>query len=527
MHRIFGLAAILAVNILFCPAWVLAIAPNYVSDVELASYPIVVVARWEKAGFNRHAKHTECGQGVLESEAYTRLNILSVLRGTIELGEVDLQINYGISWAEDGTFVNSGTSTQLVGDVNDITKPCLWFLKRKRSWDEERKDEYLSVSNYREIQPVELKEFYQTLAKPDAKTAVPKLLATDQSLVADRVLLYLCGGTWPWPVDDRFNLGGMEQQHEPLRKEANRLWEYIQSVAKPSRPDATSVYAELAGKDGIENIRTLLDDKDPKVRAMAVGVLARHRDEASASRFAKAVESFRGGGIGSPVVDALSSWGDPSVVPALIEFLQNDDYEYGWGDDIGIPALKARQGLKKITGHVFPFDVELSRKAWQDAAKIDDPAERRQALNHAAPAIETPLIASAEGSPKKEASREFKDRLGKLDEDESVIVVRVRNTSSQAITVLRFPFDVVFSTQHSSSSRSHWKPDEEVSRELFTTIEPGDSIAFEVIVDESFLSDSPPNRSLKLSYLENGKGQGLKAWIGTIDVQFGAEWKPE
>ena len=137
-------------------AW--AIVPNYVSDDELAKYPVIVVAKWDKAPWVPHHKYQM--KGIVQIESYTRLKILSVIQGKVEPGEVDLKMDWGITWQKDGTFVNSGTSTQLVGDVDDVTKPCLWFLKRTRSWDESRKEEYLTAGNYRAVQPLELKELH-------------------------------------------------------------------------------------------------------------------------------------------------------------------------------------------------------------------------------------------------------------------------------------------------------------------------------------------------------------------------------
>lgn len=149
-----------------------AIAPGYVSDNALAEYPIIVVAKWDKAPITAHHRYEgdkDFGKVITRIEAYTRLNILAVVKGKVEPGEHDLMVNGGITWLEDGTFVNSGTSTQLVGDVDDVTKPSMWFLRRTCSWDDKRKDEYLTAGNYREVQPLELKDFYVALGSRNAQ----------------------------------------------------------------------------------------------------------------------------------------------------------------------------------------------------------------------------------------------------------------------------------------------------------------------------------------------------------------------
>ena len=98
-----------------------AIAPRYVADDELATYPIIVVAKWDKApakSHNKYAEDKDLGEVVLKSEVYTRLNILAAVKGGIEPGEHELLMNWGITWQEDGTYVNSGTSSEMSGDVN-------------------------------------------------------------------------------------------------------------------------------------------------------------------------------------------------------------------------------------------------------------------------------------------------------------------------------------------------------------------------------------------------------------------------
>src|SRR5262245_40441786 len=107
MHRALRLvAALLGLACLWMPE-AHAIAPPYVADDELAAYPIVVVAKWDKAPVRPHHRYVgDKQEGITKIEAYTRLNILTVIKGKIEPGQHDLMMNGGITWQEDGTFVN-------------------------------------------------------------------------------------------------------------------------------------------------------------------------------------------------------------------------------------------------------------------------------------------------------------------------------------------------------------------------------------------------------------------------------------
>lgn len=529
MHRVLGLVA--AFFGLAC-CWTSeahAVAPPYVSDEELAAYPIIVVAKWDKAPVKPHHQYVEdkdFGQAVIKIEAYTRLNILAVINGIVKPGEHELMINSGITWQDDGTYVNSGTSTQLPGDVEDVTKPCLWFLTRTRSWDEKRKDECLTVANYREVQPLELKTLYVALRNRDAQTEVPKLLAADKPRVAHRVLRYICGGAWPSPYDGGLGAGWdrPDERGKVLHDEANRVWSFLQTDAKDQRPLAACIYAELAGGKGIARMRTLLDDKDPNVRGIALAVLARHRDAASLDRLAKAAEGLRDGTIACQVIKELSAWREERTVPVLIGFLQNDEFAYQYGDDVGIPAIKAQQALLAITGHEFPFDVETSQKAWEEALRITNKPARKRLLEKLAPGGQTPFTAEAVGLPAKELSKDLKERYDSLDEGEVVVTIRLRNVSSRPVTILKEPSEVDIWWPAGRSSRGGVPLGEREKLE-FTTIPPTKDLVLEVILTEDFLIAEPADRRLRLSYLANGSRQGVKAWMGNIDVKFGTDWK--
>jgi hypothetical protein len=125
-----------------------AIAPQFVSDEELAAYPIVVVGKWEKGPFKANHRYEDRGEQkvITAIESFTALNVLRVIKGDVKPGVHMLKRGWGIAWAADGGWVTSGTSTELLGDVKNVTQPNIWFLQKARSWDESDKTEYLSVS---------------------------------------------------------------------------------------------------------------------------------------------------------------------------------------------------------------------------------------------------------------------------------------------------------------------------------------------------------------------------------------------
>jgi hypothetical protein len=505
----------------------LGIAPPFMDDAELAQSPIIVVAQWEQVPFTPHLKYRdddELGQVVVAFEAYTKLRILRVIKGKgVKPGEHHLMTGMGISWSEDGEWVSSGTSTELIGDTKDITKPRLWFLKKARSWDETRPDEYLSISNYRSIQPTELENYFLAMGSDRPRTEVPRLLSAERPLEAIRVLRYLSGGIWPWPYDPssfEARYANPKSRGTLLKDRSGEVWDLVGSAEGGLRPRALSVFAELAGQDGIKRVRTMLNDGDPEVRGAAIGILARHRDRASVEQFGEAARSVNNGTLSCKVITELLAWGDENVVPALITFLQNSDFAYQYGDDLGIPALKTRQALKDITGHWFPFDVERSAQAWAQASRVQDPAERLAMLEKLIPGIETPLMAELVGKP---VYRKPKDPPSSRD---VTATIRLHNISPQQVTVSRRPYDVSMSWPAGSSSRSSSSP-EKLDSGHFVTLDPGTHREFQVELHESFLLAEPKRRSLRLSYQDNGNTVGVNAWIGALEVGRSSDWKEE
>jgi len=95
--RVFWLIVMCAV-----PRMSWAIAPAFISDEELARYPIIVVAKWDKASFRAHYRYStnsDRGKVITAFESYTELNVLRVIKGGIRPGVSTLKIGYGLSGA--------------------------------------------------------------------------------------------------------------------------------------------------------------------------------------------------------------------------------------------------------------------------------------------------------------------------------------------------------------------------------------------------------------------------------------------
>jgi hypothetical protein len=514
-----------------------AIAPPYLSDEELADSPIIVVAQWEKAPFKSHIQYGQeerLGQVVRQFEAYTTLKVLRTVKGSgVSAGNYELLVGFGIAWRRDGKGVISGTSTEMSGDVKDVTKPNLWFLKKARSWDENRKKEYLSVDHYRRIQPPVLEKYFLALGSPHRETSVAQLLAPDNPEVTMRVLRYISGGIWPWPYDpDEFaaQCENPETRSRALKEEAARVWAIVKSDARESRPCAASVYAELKGKDCVNDVRTLLNDKDPLVRGVAIGILARHHDVASLADMQTAIQGVRDGSLGCKLVEAFASWGDERVVPCLISCLQNDD--------VGTPALKARQAIRTITGHWFPLDVARSMKAWRQAEQIHDRAKRRELLNKLIPGEEFPFVAELVGSPSYPSANAGRESHSKswfeaVEVDEAdheqaaTATVRLRNITKESVIIAKQPSDVEMTYAGGCSNYGDYLSAKKVSASHFVTVAAGGFLEFQVKLWNGFLVAEPGARHLKVSFWNNGNDVGVNAWIGTLEVKPAADWSEQ
>ena len=123
---------------IFCVLTMLAISalsharfPIFIDDVELAQSPIVVIGYWPKTEFSSRIRREN--QVIMHYEAFTKLKITQVLQGQMSPGIHKLLMTGCVSWDKNGRHVTSGTSSEMPGEVDDVTKPNIWFLERQDS----------------------------------------------------------------------------------------------------------------------------------------------------------------------------------------------------------------------------------------------------------------------------------------------------------------------------------------------------------------------------------------------------------
>ena len=477
----------------------LAVMPIHIPDKELADSPIIVVARWEKAPFESHHKYREdedLGKVIIKSEAHTKLKVIRVIKGDVKPGVHALMVGGCISWFKDGTYLNSATSTLIPGDVSDVTQPNIWFLKREKSWDEKDKTEYLSISYYRNIQPLILEEYFSLLGSKSPEQEVPRLLNSGEPEVVRRVLRFVRGHDVRW-----------DKERKMLKDEADAVWRVIERKDLAGvRSLAVEAYAELKGKECVGHVRELLMDHDEAVRAAAVNVLALNKDEESIEKIFESVTGITDGYRCCGIIEKMRKWGDDRLVPSLISFLENGNYAGRVGDDLSIPAIKARSALREISGHVFPFAVKPSLNAWEKSQDINDLKKRKELLNKLVPCDAEPLKAELVGTSEKAH-------------------IRLTNTSKQITTVAKWP-------SHGSlrAPSGLWGcrvgPGKKIERkEDFMKLEPGQSSQLQIELRKGFLLAAPSTREMTIVFDNMGSKFGVNAWIGVIKVSYGKDWR--
>lgn len=490
-----------------------AIAPAYVSDDELAKYPIVVVAHWKKGEFKPHHRyrHEDNDNVIVAVEAFTELEIVRVISGDLKPGTAKLKVGGGIGWLEDGSGVSSASSTELPGEVDNVIAPNLWFLRLEKSWDKNDRSDYLSIDNYRAVQPLTMEDYFHRLSSRNPEREVPELLFSDKMEVVQRVLRYICGGVSPSLDPDEFSARYLEPRNpgKLLKEQASSVRKVVeQTKIQQVREPALVAYWKLVGSAGIGFTRGLLRDENPSLRAAAVVLLARQRDAHSLQAITDAVNGVRDGQHACSVIKSLVGWGDTRVVPALISFLRNGESAGLNGDDLFIPALKAKEALYSITGHYFAFDVDSSRRAWDAAQNLADREERKRRLDALQPQNPSPLRAELIGDGTTNAA------------------VRVKNNSKEEVVISRYPawgeqkWPGGVAGCRFRKAAGHGNPE-------FVTLAPAGSTEVSIGLLESYLLAEPGTRKLTLAYTDNGSSQGVNAWIGLVNVQFGAAWNEQ
>jgi len=481
-------------------------APAYISDEDLAGFPVIVVARWKQSAISPHHR-VEMRDGrrtITGFECFTEIHVERVLSGDLKPGRHRLKIGYGIAWNMDGTGITTGTSTELAGDAVNLTHRNLWFLKWQRSWDVRDQTDYLSISNYRAIQPAALEKYFRALTSAQPGAAVPALLAARDADVVKRVLRLAAGGLWPWPYDDDFEAEYQGLEKGPvLREHAGAVAAVVKRrELRELRTLALAIFAEMAPNGDRAFIRSCLRDRSAAVRATAVALLVRARDTDSLPQMVTGREDP---GLACTMIMEMSRWGDLRLVPALAAFLESDAVPWRCDDEIGMPALKARESLHRMTGHWFPFDVTASLAAWRKAASVSGPAARGRFLARMLPNDPNPLAAEVTG-----------DICANT-------LCKITNQSKFPVTVTRFPegWNAQWSYECGSGGGSSSSGGHRAKRQRdFIVLQPGESLVFSIHLRERFLAANPARLKLSLVYACCGHKWGLHAWMGRLPVKI-------
>ena len=484
----------------------LAIARRIHSDEELAQFPIIVVAKWEKAGFRSHAKKPKNsrGEAVVEQwETYTKLKIIRTIKGDGVLpGEHELMIGYGISWDKEGKGLESGTSTQILGDVDDVTVPRIWFLRKDRSWDSKDQNDYLAISNFRCVQDVILEEFFVAVGNENAGKKVSLLLESDEREVVKRSLRFLCGARDPWPVgrgeDEPEWFYELQKKGETYPVAAAEIRNVVGRTKHDDlEPLFIAAYAKLAQEIDLEFLKRCLESKNVDSRIVAACHLIRREQFTGL----EGIETGDGRlGLVLRLISEIGNKSDLRLVPLLLAQLENGENGGHIGSSYFIPALKAREALVNMTGCLFPFDVAVSSKAW--AAARDEKRERRiEIVSKLAPAVEKPFKAEIIGSPKAPH-------------------LRLTNVSHLPTMISSRPSGISQSAPGMSSSR-YPERDEDAK---FQMVAPGGFFDFPFELEKRLILFPENERSIEISFLDNGREAGRRAWIGVVKVSFGEEW---
>jgi len=482
-----------------------ALGPNYISDEDLAKSSVIVVAKWEKAPWKDHVKYG--GQGIVASEGFTTLHVLRVIKGDIKPGKHPLLVGWGIAWNKDGTGLETGTSTEVLGDVKDITKSNLWFLKKAKSWDEKDATDYLSVDNYRMVQPPELEPYFTALAANDPVTAMRPLLASENENVVKHALLYAAGGVSPWPFNEYWDLEAFSGKKQGALQTG--LADAVAAVSARKkmivqRPLAVAVYAALQGENSAPYLRKMLADSDVSTRVVAAGLLARLKDAGDIEGINRALRSDGDGEPECRIIAAISDWGDARLVPALAAFLEDDTFWFEEGDEFVIPAFKARETLHKITGHWFPYDTQASLRAWEQVARAGDDAKRKELLDTLVPDDAVPLKAEVTITSGTD------------------VTCTITNQSRKDLPIAANPDGYSLAWSHLDgapvSSESGPAGKFPQGKKDFIILKPGGFILVRFKLGTDLLHAPPGNPSMKLVYEHTGGKWGMKAWIGKVDA---------
>lgn len=493
-----------------------AIIPIIPNDLELAESPVIVIGYWPKTAFEHRAKE-EHGV-VTNSEALTDLQVIKVIHGEVRTGRNRLILRYGIDWQKDGKGLQSGTSTEVMGDVQDVSVPNIWFLKRVRSFRNSDKTEYLHIYSFKGIQNQKLLPFYEVLRSKDRNQKIASMLADRDSLVVERALNFVSGFRPPWPYwpdnskeDHGYDMMEMffskDKQRPRLLERKSALSNVIdKGPSSHNRGFAAALYAEMFGTPTTSKMRTLLQSTNEEVKLVAACYLARFGDASSAKAVENAVKGSKADdSLICELIYATEKSKRREYVPTLINFLETRNSKY-YGSETSTPSLFARRTLFKLTNYTFPQDVAASRKAWS-AALVANPAAPERSLGQLLGSWKEPLGITCRPIRLKNGRIKTVKPRSKYDSGGDLYAVTLVNRTDHPITIQRNPSYLEFSSKNGMSERAiQSKPGD------YLTLGSGQKTTMEYAIESGF----GPGDTIKLSYFDNGKKFGKNAWTGTV-----------
>ncbi len=454
------------------------------SDFQLATeFPIVVVGQWKAC-----SGHTN------------RVEVLSVAKGSCPLGPIPVFSRHVLF---EETRVRFHESVRL--DPLLPSQPCVWFLQEHAKSRESFR--IFQVDHGRAVQPLETLPYFEAMWSSDPAATVPQLLDKVEGLVVQRVLSYINGGYPPWPFDSPFH-NERSWDGVALPGEADRVWQFL-NYSTRDRLFAAGVFAELSGTSGIPRLRTLLNDSDPDLRALAVGHLAELNDIHSYALFADALVSTPRYYLGYCVVEVLSNENDMRLAPALVCFLECPDRWYG--DPRGNAAYWACRALKRLTGCVFPYDTVKAKRHLQ-RLQTATTKEVIQAIT----AESEPLVAEM-------IDREFKPPGAKPESDpkwgfaDCIVTIRITNRSQQELTIPTTPSAVELDNdvmQHPACGVPEYQGADPL------VLAPGsDKSIFLRVQANRFFAKPGCKRNYRLCFWNTECVSGKKLWTGEVPLR--------
>lgn len=488
--------------------------PPRVTDVDLAVMPVVVVGYWPKAKWvdRSNVVRNLC----YDVEAQTKLVITKVIHGDLKPGTVDLLVKDYVAWEEDGSMINSATSSEQLGDVKDVSKPNIWFLKWDSSWQKNDKKTYLHIPSFRCVQPTNLKHFYEILRKPTRQSDVSPLFQSRNPLIIQRLLSYLSDEIPPWPEISSFiqNEDGdvLERYGDwDTSKRVHALIPNILALAKSNGPSATTalaLFAEMMGEKALPELRTLLTNRDPNVSAVAAAWCVRLGDHKSWEQISKALCRCKDSDTVNQAICVIQKSKRVEYVPTLIDFLEFTSKRNAFSEEAST-ALTAQKALRALTRFTFPFDSNASSYAWNRVSSEESEA-RANHLQELLGQWDNPFEAICKVVP------DTNNELKKSDPEVLVsatawLQVTIKNKTDHPITIAESPQTMTHQTYKGRADGGL-----QTGAKSFVTIGSGKSYTFRV----PFVEMGDGRNTMSFGFLRNGREKGRKAWIGFIKTSF-------